>query len=153
MWEKQQREAMARDIANKAAAQITPTTAMNTLETADKRLSYALLGPVTRFGESPQQGTALDTRRVSPEMLEPVFNAKVGDVITATVLDGVLVARLKEIRPAQAGDPASGYAQLVEGLKTAIGGDLMDQITRAFGKRYPVEVNTAVIDDMISRQR
>ena len=153
MWEKQQREAMAREIADKAAAQITATTAMTSLETADKRLSYAPLGPVTRFGESPQQGAVVDTRRVSPEVLEPLFNAKVGDVITATVLDGVVIARLKEIRPAQSTDAASGYGQLVEGLKTAIGSDLMDQITRAFSKRYPVEVNTAIIDDMISRQR
>ena len=157
MWEKQQREAMAKEIAAKAAAQITPTTAMNTLEAADKRLSYAPLGPVTRLGEGPQgaaPGTApVDTRRISPELLEPLFGAKVGAVITAPVLDGVVVARLKEIRPAQAAEAASGYAQLVTALQGSIGNDLMEEITKAFGKRYPVEINTAVIDDLVSRSR
>lgn len=153
MWEKQQREAAAKDIAAKAQAQITPSTALNTLEAADKRLSYAQLGPVTRFGESPQQGVVVDTRRVSPELLEPLFAAKVGDVITAPVVDGIVIARLKDIRPAQPADPAAGYGQLVDALKNSIGSDLMDQFTRAFGKRYPVEVNKTVVDDLVSRAR
>jgi peptidyl-prolyl cis-trans isomerase D len=153
MWEKQQREAMAKDIAAKVRAQITPATALNTLEAGDKRLSYAQLGPVTRFGESPQQGAVVDTRRISPELLEPLFAAKVGDVVSAPVLDGIVVARLKEIRPAQTADPASGYGQMVDALKSSIGNDLMDQFTRAFGKRYAVEVNHTVVDDLVARAR
>lgn len=153
MWERQEREAMAKDIAEKAAAKITASTALNTLEAADKRLSYAALGPVTRFGEAPPQGAPVDVRRVSPELLEPLFNAKIGDVVTASVADGVVVARLKEIVPAQAAKPESGYTQLADSFKTAIGNDLMEEMSRAFGKRYPLEVNNTVVDDLISRQR
>ena len=153
MWEKQEREAMAKDIADKAAAGITASTVLATLEAADKRLSYAQLGPVTRFGEAPKQGDPLDFRRVSPELLEPLFKAKVGEVVTAAVADGMVIARLKEIRPAQPSAPESGYSQLADSLKGAIGNDLMEAMSRAFGKRYPVEVNNTVVDDLIARQR
>ncbi len=153
MWEKQEREAAAKQIADAAVAKISASTALNTLEAADKRLSYSVLGPVTRFGESPPLGAPIDMRRVSPELLAPLFNAKVGDVVTAAVADGVVVARLKEIVPAQAAKPESGYAQLADSFKTAIGNDLMEEMSRAFAKRYPLEVNNTVVDDLILRQR
>lgn len=153
MWEKQQREQAAKEIADKAAAEITASTPMNTLEAKDKRLSYAALGPVTRFGEAPQGARPVDAHRVSPELLDALFAAKPGDVVTVPVADGVVVARLKEVRPAPANVAESGYSQLADSFKTAIGNDLMEEMSRAFGKRYPLEVNNTIVDDMISRQR
>lgn len=153
MWEQQERAAAAKQIADAAAAKITASTALNTLEAADKRLSYGQLGPVTRFGEAPPAGSPIDMRRVSPELLEPLFKANVGDVFTAAVADGVVIARLKEIVPAQPNKPDSGYAQLADSFKTAIGNDLMEEMSRAFAKRYPLEVNNTVVDDLIVRQR
>ncbi|MBX7198873.1 MAG: peptidyl-prolyl cis-trans isomerase [Rhodospirillaceae bacterium] len=153
MWEKEERTRMAKEIADKAAASISPSTAFSALEAADKRLSYSQLGPVTRFGESPAQGAPVDPRRVSPELLEPLFKAKVGDVVTAPVVDGFVIARVKEIRPAQPNVAESGYSQLAESIKAAIGNDLMEEMSKAFGKRYPLEINNTMIDDLVSRQR
>jgi hypothetical protein len=95
----------------------------------------------------------VDAHRVSPELLEALFAAKPGDVVTVPVADGVVIARLKDVHPAQANAADNGYSQLADTFKTAIGNDLMEEMSRAFGKRYPLEVNNTIVDDMISRQR
>ncbi len=73
--------------------------------------------------------------------------------MTAAVVDGVVIARLKEVRPAVANTAEGAYTQMADAFKTAIGTDLMEAMSRAFAKRYPLEINNTIVDDTISRQR
>jgi peptidyl-prolyl cis-trans isomerase D len=148
MWERQTRLAEATKIAEKAAADIGSGSFAAAAD-ADKRLSYAQLGPVTRFGESLQRDYIIDSKRVGPDLLERLFKAKVGDVVTAPVLNGHVIARLKEIVPAKAeGELATAPAQLSASVKNTVSQDLLLQFTRALSERYPVTVNKEVVDQL-----
>jgi peptidyl-prolyl cis-trans isomerase D len=152
MWEKQAHAQQAQVIAAKVAAEIGPSTQMSSVEAKDKRFSYAPLGPVTRFGEGLQSGTVVDAARISPELMEKLFAAKIGDTVTAPVADGVVVARLREISLPKPGADLAEEAQLTQAVRNAIGSDLINQITQAYATRYPVEVNQQVIDQMVLKR-
>ena len=152
MWEAQEREAQAQALADKLAADIGPSTLMSSLEAKDKRLSYAPLGPVTRFGEGLEAQHVIDTTRVSPQLMEKLFSAKVGDVITAPVATGVVLARLKEIdEPKATGTLANSRDELKDATRAEIGDNIAEQLGRAFISKYPVEVDQKAIDEMVSR--
>jgi len=150
LWEAEQRQAQAQQIADKLAAEVGPSALLSSLEAKEKRASYAPLGPLTRFGDGLEVQHIIDSSRISPQMLEKLFAAKVGDVFTAPVAGGVMVARLKEINvPVASGNLVAAREQLAQGLKRDIAGDIDDQFLRALAQRYPVEVDQASIDKIV----
>lgn len=150
LWERQTKLAEAGKIAEKAAADIGSGSYSAAAE-ADKRMSYGQLGPITRFGESRNLSYIIDSKRVSPDLLERLFMANVGDVVTAPVLNGHVIARLKEIVPARAeGESAAAPMQISGSVRMAMQQDLLAQFTRAAEDRYPVTVNQQVIDDLLA---
>ena len=149
LWEAQERQTQALALATKLASNVGPSTQFPTLDTKVKNASYAPLGPLTRFGEGLQAQHVIDATRVSPEVLDKLFGAKVGDTIVAPVTTGVLIARLQAIEfPKATGELARVQAQLTEGVRQQIAGDLVDQMTRAFTQRYPIEVDQKAIDSL-----
>ena len=143
--------AEALPLAEKLVAGIGPSTPLSAIEAQDKRASYAPLGPVTRFGEGLERQHVIDAKRVSPDVLDHLFKAKTGEVFAAPVQDGMLIARLKEVNAAApVGQQAQVQAQLAETLRNDIGNNLMDQVSKAFADRYPVEVDQKSIDSMIT---
>ena len=152
MWQRQTRLAEAQAIAEKKAAELKPG-ALSAEADADKRFSYGQLGPITRFGESLERAYIIDSKRVSPDLLERLFKAKVGDVVTAPVLNGHVIARLREILPAKAeGELASAPAQMAANLKSSVSQDLVLQFMRAVEDRFPVTVNKEVVDQLAAAQ-
>jgi hypothetical protein len=149
LWEGEERQKLAQSIADKLAADIGPSSTLSSLETKDKRVSYAQLGPITRFGESPDQKHIVDTSRLSPEVLEKLFKAKEGDVFTAPVQNGVVVARVKDIVTATpTGAQLASEQQLLQSLKQDIGSNLVDQVTKSFTARFPATVDQKSLDTM-----
>ena len=151
LWESEEKQKQAQALADKLAASAGPSTQFSGIEAQDKRASYAPLGPITRFGEGLDRKNVVDAKRVSPDVLEHLFKAKVGDVFVAPVQNGVLVARLKEVNPGvPVGAQAALQAQLEQSVRNDIGSNLMDQVSKAFADRYPAEVDQKSIDSMIT---
>ncbi|MBY0511111.1 MAG: peptidyl-prolyl cis-trans isomerase [Rhodospirillaceae bacterium] len=149
LWESEQKQAQAQALADKLAKDIGPSSQLSAIEAQDKRVSYAPLGPITRFGEGPDRKNVVDAKRVSPDLLDRLFKAKVGEVVVAPVQDGFVVARLKEVAGATpTGTQAEVQKQLRESIRNDIGSNLMDQVYKAFANRYPVEVDRTIIDNI-----
>ena len=149
LWEADARTAQAQAVADKLVTDATSSTPLSSLEAKDKRLSYAPLGPVTRLGEGAERQHVIDGARVSPQMLDKLFAAKVDDVFTAPVATGIIVARLKDIVPPKpVGDLARAREELAAATRNEVASNLADQLGRAFTIRYPVDVDQKAIDDI-----
>ncbi len=153
LWQRQAREAQALELANKVAKEITATSNMAAIEAGDKRLSYASVGPVRRNGQPARPEYIVDGKRLSRDVLDKMFSAKVGDVFVAPVAEGMVVARLKDIAAPTAAEVAQFETQAAKEVKTSIQNDLAEQMTRALAQRYPVEVNAKLIDQTVGDVR
>jgi len=151
LWEAEERTAQAQAIADKLAAGITASTQLSSLETKDTKITYASLGPVTRFGEALSSQHLIDSNLVSPQLLDKVFTAKVGDVVVAPVATGIVVARLKDIViPQPTGELAMAEKELADQIRSEMGSNLLDQLYRAFEAKYPVQVDQAQLDTILA---
>ncbi|MDX2142394.1 MAG: peptidyl-prolyl cis-trans isomerase [Rhodospirillaceae bacterium] len=149
LWEQQERAAAAKALAEKLVTSIGPSSVMSAEMDKDSRLSYAKLGPITRFGESLTRDYVVDSKRVGPEMLEKLFQAKPGEVFTAPVLGGYVVARLIEAVPAKPeGEMAKVADDVSQSTRQAMSQDLLEQFSRALNARFPVTLNTKAINDI-----
>jgi peptidyl-prolyl cis-trans isomerase D len=149
MWEQQERLAAAKALAEKLAAEMGPSDTMSARMDKDNRLSYAKLGPITRFGESLARDYVVNSKRVGPEMLEKLFQAKPGDQFQAGVLGGYVVARLIEVVPAKPeGEMAKVADDVTQSTRQAVSQDLLEQFSRALNDRFPVTLNTKAINEV-----
>jgi peptidyl-prolyl cis-trans isomerase D len=149
LWQSQERVKVAKVEAEKIAASLSPSVSLTSLADKDKRLSYSKLGPLTRFGESLTRDYVVDSKRVGPEMLDKLFNARVGDSFTATVQGGYIVARVQQVIPAKAeGELANAMGSLQSSTREAMTEDLLQQFTAALADRYPVQLNGKAIADI-----
>jgi len=95
-----------------------------------------------------RQGPLTDSA-VSPQLLANLFEAKVGDYLTAPAADGngFVIARLKEIQaPTAEGD--SRMTGLRRNLETAIANDILAQFETAARSELSVTVNRSVVDSI-----
>ena len=87
-------------------------------------------------------------------MLSRLFTAKPGEVFTADATDGVVIVRLKDVTtPQPTGLMTSARNQIIVGVRDGVTNDIMEQMSADFAKRYPVEVNQAVVDQMVKTSR
>jgi peptidyl-prolyl cis-trans isomerase D len=149
---KSKRQEAARERAKKLAGEIGPTTALSQIAAREK-LVAAQIGPVNRFGEALSKDIIIDSKRISPELLDKLFRAKVGDVITAPVVDGVVIARLRDVIPASEGEVAKQRDQIAQNLRRSIGADLETALTVAFAERYPAKINSKALDTLVTSTR
>ncbi len=151
LWERQARTAKADALTQELLTDITTTSSFSDLAAKHENVSYAPLGPITRFGEGVQVDHIVDSKRISPALLQKLFSGKSGDVISAPVSDGFVIARVKQINsPDPNGELVTAQMQIKTSVTNAMREDLADQIVKAFAVRYPVELNNDVIDQTIS---
>ncbi len=121
---KQGSEAAAQDVATQAGG------------------SFAMTAPFTRDAKSVEGLPA--------EMVGKLFAAKPGEVVTGTSGDAQVVARLKEVIPA---DPKASDANVASVESTVAQGmesDIMSQFGNALRKEYPVDIHHARIDQFFA---
>ncbi len=154
MWLRDKALVEARKVADKIAAEVGAASDMSSMGTKDGKVSYGLLTAVTRSGQPLDRFHLLDTGRLSAPMLAKLFAAKPGEVFTADTSEGVVVARLKQVVTPQAVGPQALVRNQIAGdLRNAVTGDIMEQMTAEFSKRYPVEVNNTVVDQIVKTAR
>ena len=148
---KQKRIDAAREIADKLTKDAGASTSLAAIA-AKEKLSVVQIGPVTRFGEPLRNDIIIDQKRTSPELLDKLFRAKVGDTVNAPVVDGVMIARLREIIPASSNlDLKMQEAPVAENLRKSVGNDLVAAMNRSFGDRYPAKINNETLDSLAGK--
>jgi peptidyl-prolyl cis-trans isomerase D len=95
--------------------------------------------PFTRQAVNAEQG-------LSPELVRGLFAIKPGEAVMARGDGGVYVARLEEILPANPLSDSDGLKSLETQLTRSVQADLLTQLAGALRERFPVSVNTRVID-------
>ncbi|KAA0678421.1 SurA N-terminal domain-containing protein [Roseomonas genomospecies 6] len=121
---KQGSEAAAQDVAAQAGA------------------SFAMTTPFTRDARSVEG--------LPGELVRKLFEVKPGETVTGAGADSQVVARLKEVIPA---DPAAGDATVATVETTVAQGlesDIMAQFGNALRNNYPVEVHRNRIDQFFA---
>jgi peptidyl-prolyl cis-trans isomerase D len=150
IWEKQTRAKAAEEMAAKVAAD-AGASSLSDIAAKNSAANYAQLGPITRFGDGLNPSHMIDKNRVSPELVTKLFAAKTGDVMSAPVAGGAVVARLREvIHPDNSGDAAQIRAELTESMKQGMADDLVKQMTEAFAARFPAQVNTKSVGSLVT---
>lgn len=148
---KQKRIDAAREIAEKLTKEAGPSTSLAALA-AKEKLTVVQIGPVTRFGEPLSNDIIIDEKRTSPELLEKLFRSNTGDTVNAPVVDGVVIARLREIRPAAGNTEVTRQQdQIAQNLRQSVGNDLVAAMSRAFAERYPAKINNDTLDSMAGK--
>lgn len=102
--------------------------------------SFALTAPFTRDARAVEG--------LSPALVAQLFEVQPEEVVTGTVGDAQVVARLKEIIPADPAAAGSALAPVERSLIQGIQSDLAVQFAQALQARYPVEVNNATLQQM-----
>ena len=149
LWEKDLRSKIATELAEKTAADIGPSSDLAKIARKNKSMSYAQLGPLTRFGSGLSTQHLIDSNRVSTELLEKLFTANPGNVVTASVPHGATVARLREIiPPSNFGDAARLRKEISTVLQDTLSDDIKAQMSSAFAERYPAQVNEKAVKNV-----
>ncbi len=81
-------------------------------------------------------------------LVNALFKAKLGDFATARGKGAALIARLKEIQVADPAADKDGYTKFAEQINNSFRNDILFQLLAALRQRYPVKVNTQVVDQL-----
>lgn len=104
--------------------------------------SIALTAPFTRDTTSVEG--------VPAEMVGKLFAANPGEVVTGATATAQVVARLKEVIPADPAAPGADTATLATQVSRGIENDLAAQFAEALRQRYPVTVERQRIAQMFA---
>ncbi|MCG5243338.1 SurA N-terminal domain-containing protein [Azospirillum doebereinerae] len=108
----------------------------------DAGASFAMTTPFTRDARSVEG--------LPGDLVRKLFEAKPGEVVTGASADAQVVARLKEIVPADPAAPDAALAPLESTVTQGIESDLMAQFGNALRSRYPVEIHRQRIDQFFA---
>lgn len=82
-------------------------------------------------------------------LAEGLFDAdNIGDTLSVKISEGVIIARLADIRPADI-DSQSLIASVRETIEREVGDDLLQQYAAYLRRHYPVSVDDRTIDDIL----
>lgn len=121
---KQGSEAAAQDVATQAGG------------------TFAMTAPFTR--------DAKGVEGLPAEMVAKLFAAKPGEVVTGSTGDSQVVARLKEVIPADPKASDATVANLEGAVAQGLESDIMAQFGNALRKEYPVEIHRGRIDQFFA---
>lgn len=106
---------------------------------AEEKLELVKTPPFTRSSRDSESG-------LTPALTAKLFTLEPGDAAVAATAEGFMVARLKEIKPA---DPASNQKtaeEMRDLLRQRLAADLLAQFAGALHQRYEVEVDRKTIE-------
>jgi peptidyl-prolyl cis-trans isomerase D len=138
VWQAEQKREAATQRAEALAAAVTPGLAL-AKAARGKGLTLLPEAPLSR-GNTPGQ-------TVSSALVAKLFEAKPGDVVTASDETGGYVAQLKEIQ-----SPETIPDEAAAGLSDQLAGEarvgIADEFTGALRRRFPVEIQREALDRM-----
>ncbi|MEI6986895.1 MAG: SurA N-terminal domain-containing protein [Rhodospirillaceae bacterium] len=141
-WKAEQRAQAAAKKAEDIEAKFKAGATLEALAKSNGAV-VATVGPLAR---DPVRGEA----KLPPDLLNTLFTLAPGGIGRAATADGQVLARLKEIIPADPKAVAGQLASLVEIERRAGASDLMAQYIEGLRARWPVQVNQERINQMFS---
>lgn len=140
-WKAEEREKRAAERAKTVAEALKAGSAAGAQQQAQQAGgSFAMTAPFTRDARSVEG--------LTPELIRKLFDAKPEEVVTGSGTDSQIVARLKEIVPADPKAPDAPLAAVADNVARGIESDLIAQFTQALQAEYPVTINRDVIAQM-----
>ena len=79
-------------------------------------------------------------------IMEGLFSAKLNETVAAAGTDGYVIARIKEIKPANPAADAEKVKAVSDQLTASIRNDLMSQLATGLQKEFPVSINSEAIN-------
>jgi peptidyl-prolyl cis-trans isomerase D len=101
------------------------------------------IGP---FGRNPQQANALP-----PELLAPLFEARLNEVTMAETRTGFAVARLVDIIPFNPATDPLGLGRMRAEIEQSMQDELEEQFALALRARADVRINRALLEQVSGR--
>jgi len=140
-WQEEERAARAAAKAKEVAEKLKAGNEGGAQDLAAKAGgSFAMTAPFTRDARAVEG--------LSADLVRQLFAAKPEDVVTGSAGDKQIVARLKEVIPADPTAPDAPLAAVEDSVHRGVEGDIMTQFAEALRQQYPVEVHRALIDQM-----
>jgi peptidyl-prolyl cis-trans isomerase D len=137
-WQADKRREMIAKKADELAAAVKPGEKLASVA-AEKGLKTATSPPFTRH---PGQNSA-----VPAALVDKLFAAKSGAVVTASDATGSYVAQLDEVQKPE-NSSQSATADLSRELDATQRADLSEEFTRALRARFPVEIHRQTLDKL-----
>jgi len=134
-WKTGQRRALAQKSAEQLIAKIKAGGDLAKLA-VDMGLTVSLSKPIARSG-----GQALPR-----DLVTGLFSTQPGQTAAAAGPLGYVVARLKEVLPADPLVDTQKVKALSAELNTSIRGDLMSQLANGLRQKFPVSINTEAVN-------
>ena len=83
---------------------------------------------------------------VPPALVAKLFDAKPGGAVTEASPNGIVVAQLQQIEPADPAKDATAVKQLAEQLGASLQGDTVAEYDQALRQTFPVKIDQDRID-------
>jgi peptidyl-prolyl cis-trans isomerase D len=135
-WQADKRRETVAKQAQELAVAVKPDGKLAAIA-VEKGLKATTSAPFTRH---PGQNSA-----VPPVLVDKLFAAKPGEVITGSDAAGSYVAQLDEVQKPES-PPQSATASLSHELDSGQQADLAEEFTQALRSRFPVEIHHEVLD-------
>jgi peptidyl-prolyl cis-trans isomerase D len=139
-WQGNQRREKVAKTAEELASAVKPGARLAAVA-AEKGLKVTTSPPLLRRPGSVD--TKLQT--TPPALVAKLFEAKPGEVVTATDAAGSYVAQLEEVQ-AEENPSRSATADLSRELNQGMRADLTAELTQALRARFPVEIRREAVD-------
>ncbi|HYD31830.1 MAG TPA: SurA N-terminal domain-containing protein [Azospirillaceae bacterium] len=140
-WTEEQRAKKAAEKAEKAAQRLKDGAALDAVAQefgGEAKVSE----PFTRTAKGAN---------LPPQLVAELFTLKPGAVTSAATGDSQVIARLKNIRPADPATAGAALAQVRDQAVKGIAGDLAVQFAEALRQKYPVEIQPRTLQSMYRR--
>ena len=142
-WQEDQRAKLAAEKAQEIAAKLKEGAEGAAQEIATRNGGkFAMTAPFTRDAKSVDGLTA--------ELVAKLFAAKPGEVVTGSTPDAQVIARLKEVIPADPAAKDATTAQVESMVAQGLQSDIMTEFGNALRKQYPVEVHPSRIEQFFA---
>ncbi len=142
-WQDEKRAALAADRAGEIAARLKQGAGGAAQGiAAEAGATAATSAPFTRSDRAVEGLTG--------ELVRKLFDAAPGDVVTGARDDAQVIARLKEVIPADPAAPEAAVAAVESGVGQGMVSDVMTQFGNALRTRYPVEIHRDRIDQFFA---
>lgn len=145
-WTAQKQLEAARGKANEVAAGLRDGVSAESKAKEIAGAVHVRTGPL--FRSAPQGEQA----ELPPGLLADLFELAPNGVAVGEARDGMVVARLVEVVPADPAADPSIVPQLSDSLRSVLAGDLMAQYLAGLRQRYEVSINRNLLNTMYQEQ-
>jgi len=139
LWQDDERGATLAKAADAIAAEVNSGRSLKDVA-AQRKLTLATTKPVLRTGGD---------RDPPPALVAKLFEAKQGQAVTAPDGDGMMIAQVTAIEPADPAKDAAAVRQLARQLGQTMQSDLFSEFDQALRRQFPVEVNQTNLDRVL----